>query len=238
MLAIAHRGASAYAPENTRAAFALALELRADLIETDIQLTRDNSLVLMHDDRVDRTSDGVGPVADYTLAELRQLDIGGWFGQAFAGERVLTLDEWVAEFGRAMPLCLEIKNPLATQPTLDWLAAHGIPRGLQVTSFSWLAATRAAAALDCPCGFLTPVYDLDIIERCAARGLAQVCPLVSTLTPGLVEAAHQRGLMVRAWGIKTREDVDLAYATGADGATSNWPDWITDHPGYRKEPRA
>jgi glycerophosphoryl diester phosphodiesterase len=78
-------------------------------------------------------------------------------------------------------------------------------------------------------GFLTPEFDTDIIRRCARRGFAQVCPHVDTLTNDLVGDAHDAGLVVRAYGISRREQVDRLFATGADGATVNWPDWIMEH---------
>ena len=83
---IAHRGASGYAPENTMAAFDKALEMKADYIEIDVQLSKDGEVVLMHDAMIDRTTDGSGTVDDYTLEELKQLDAGSWFGPQFAGE--------------------------------------------------------------------------------------------------------------------------------------------------------
>src|SRR5262245_46332535 len=87
-LVIAHRGASSYAPENTLAAFDLALQMGVRHIELDVHLSRDGHLVVIHDDTVDRTTNGSGPVVHYTLAELQALDAGSWFGAAFAGERI------------------------------------------------------------------------------------------------------------------------------------------------------
>lgn len=87
MYTIAHRGASGYAPENTFAAFDLAAELKSDMIELDVQLTKDRHIVVIHDDRVDRTTNGTGYVKDYTLKELQTLDAGSWFGPAFQGEK-------------------------------------------------------------------------------------------------------------------------------------------------------
>lgn len=235
MLTIAHRGASAYAAENTRAAFDLAIEMRADLIETDVQLTRDNELVLIHDDLVDRTTDGQGPVSDHTLEELRRLDAGSWFGSEFVGERVMTLQDFVGEYVPRIPACLEIKDAFATAPLIDYL--RGTPEvaaRVQVTSFFWHAALLATTLLDCPTGFLAKTFNRDIVDRCAARGIAQVCPPATALDAGLVAYAHERGLVVRAWGIREREDVDRLFATGADGATTNWPDWIIDHPRRRE----
>lgn len=93
VLVVAHRGALQYAPENTLAAFRKAIELGADLIEFDVRETKDGHLVVMHDDTVDRTTDGQGRVSQLTLAEIRRLDAGSWFGPQFKGERVPTLDE-------------------------------------------------------------------------------------------------------------------------------------------------
>lgn len=84
-LIIAHRGASGTAPENTFAAFQKAVDLRADMIELDVHLTRDKQLIVMHDSTVDRTTDGKGKIADLTLGEIKMLDAGSWFGAEFAG---------------------------------------------------------------------------------------------------------------------------------------------------------
>jgi len=92
-LNIAHQGASAYAPGNTLAAFRLALEMGADGFELDIMLSADGHLVVIHDDTVDRTTDGSGPVRQKTLAELKALDAGARFDACFAGERIPTLQE-------------------------------------------------------------------------------------------------------------------------------------------------
>ena len=91
MLILAHRGASGYAPENTLAAFDLARRMGANGIETDVQLSRDGVMVLVHDERVDRTTDGSGRVADLTWEQLARLDAGSWFAPAFAGQRIMQL---------------------------------------------------------------------------------------------------------------------------------------------------
>lgn len=230
MRVIAHRGASGYAPENTRAAFERAIAMGAVAIETDVRLTADGHLVLMHDATVTRTTDGRGPVADYTLAELRSLDAGGWFDPEFAGERVPTLAELIEEIVPRIPVVVEVKDQAATGPTIEAIRVAGIEAQVEVTSFLWPAVAEAKRlAPELVVGFLTPEFDDDIIRRCARRGFAQVCPHVDTLTEALVAEAHDAGLVVRAYGIARREQVDRLFATGADGATVNWPDWITEH---------
>src|SRR5271163_371095 len=111
---IAHRGASGYAPENTLAAFERAVELGAGFIETDIHLTRDARFVAIHDDTVERTTNGSGAVHDFTLAELRALDAGRWFDRDFAEQTIPTLEE-VLSFGRKHDVVfyLEIKYEAA-----------------------------------------------------------------------------------------------------------------------------
>lgn len=231
MLTIAHRGASAYAPENTRAAFDLAIQMGSSMIETDVQLTRDGELVLIHDDLIDRTSDGAGPVADHTLGQLRQLDFGSWFGPECGPQQVVTLAEFWTEYLSRIPVCLEIKDPLATDTLLRFLHANGYPEDqVQVTSFSWPAVVQARAVLAAPIGFLSRRFNEDLIDRCARCGFDQICPPVHLIDAQLVNLAHDRGLAVRAWGVKQRSDIDRLFDTGADGATTNWPDWMLQHP--------
>lgn len=227
MLNIAHRGASGYAPENTRAAFELAIAMGADMIETDVQLTSDGELVLIHDTTVTRTSNGRGPVGDYRLDELQALDIGRWYGSEFAGERILTLNELILEFLPRIPFVLEIKDPRAAPALVDAIAAAGISEHVHVTSFFWPALLDARAIdASLTLGFLSRAFDEDIIRRCVARGFAQICPHVEGLTTDLVAEAHEVGLIVRALGINERVEIDRLFATGADGATVTWPDWI------------
>lgn len=229
MLIIAHRGASGDAPENTRAAFDLAIGMGADVIETDIQITRDGQLVLFHDALVDRTSDGSGPLADYTLAELRALDLGAWFGPEFAGQRIVTLEEFAREYLPRIPACLEIKDPLSVEPLMDAIATWTDTASLHITSFSWSAFLRATARdRDLTYGFLSTTFDRRIVRRCAARGMSQICPPIRLLERALVDNAHDAELVVRAWGVRDRSDVDRLFASGADGATTNWPEWITE----------
>ncbi len=227
LLNIAHRGASGYAPENTRVAFGLAIEMGADMIETDVQSTRDGELVLFHDTNVDRVSDGAGPVANFTLAELRRLDIGGWYDPQFADERVMTLVEFIVEFVPQVPVVLEIKDAKSAVPLVDAIANAAIGERVQVTSFIWSALLEAQARNSAlSYGFLSPIFDRDIIERCVTCGFAQICPHVDMLTPELIELAHTKGLFVRAYGVSRREQLGGLRASGADGATVNWPDWL------------
>lgn len=127
LLIFAHRGASGYAPENTMASFKLANELGADYIEIDLQMTKDGHLVALHDDSVDRTTNGKGKVFLYTLDELKQLDAGSWFNEEFPrfakpeyeGLTIPTLREIFEEFGHQVNYYIEMKNPELYNHTME-----------------------------------------------------------------------------------------------------------------------
>ena len=109
VMVIAHRGASSYAPENTLAAFDLALHMGCRHLELDVDFTRDGHIVVIHDETVDRTTNGTGPVGSHTLAELRALDAGSWFGPQFAGERIPMFAEVLERYHGRAHLHTEIK---------------------------------------------------------------------------------------------------------------------------------
>jgi len=227
MLNIAHRGASGYAPENTRAAFDKAIAMHADWIETDVQMTTDDALVIYHDAFVDRNSDGRGPVVDHTLAELRALDLGGWYGADYAGQRLLTVDEMITEYVGRIPVVFEIKDPRATEPLIRTLAAQSVLDRVQVTSFHWYPLVQARAFdATVPLGYLTQRDDDDLLDRLVRRGINQLCLHIGQLTAQRVAEAHARGLIIRAWGIDHPWQIARLFETDADGATVNWPDWI------------
>ena len=144
VLVIGHRGAPAYAPENTMASFEKALELGADLLELDVQLSRDGELVVMHDADVSRTTDGQGRIADLSLEEIRQLDAGRWFDACFRGQRVPILGEVLTWAKGRTQLVIEIKRRLRPVPGIEEklveaLREHEMLDDVMVTSFNHLS---------------------------------------------------------------------------------------------------
>ncbi|SET88113.1 glycerophosphoryl diester phosphodiesterase [Salinibacillus kushneri] len=121
----AHRGASQYAPENTMPAFQLAYEMNADGIETDVQLTKDEIPVLIHDENVRRTTNGTGFVQDYTLNELKQLDAGSWFSSSYTNTSIVTLEkflQWISS--KTLELNIEFKNNVIDYKNLENIVYH------------------------------------------------------------------------------------------------------------------
>lgn len=147
ILNFGHRGASHDAPQNTLAAFELAVQYGADGVELDVYLTRDGHLVVIHDELVDKTTDGTGPVTAMTLAEVRELDAGSYFDPAFAGQRVPTLDEVFAAVGQQLLINVELKGMSWRQDGLEAavaaeIARHDMAERVLISSFNPLRLRR------------------------------------------------------------------------------------------------
>lgn len=127
-LIIAHRGASAFAPENTMAAFRLAKELGAEGIELDVMLSADQKLVVHHDNSVNRTTDGKGKVAEMTWDELKDLDAGSKFGEEFSGEPLPLLEQVFEELGRKLLINVELKNYASPRDRLTEMVVDLVKR--------------------------------------------------------------------------------------------------------------
>lgn len=167
-LIFGHRGASAYAPMNTLPAFDLAARQGADGIELDVWLSADGHLMVIHDAEVDHTTDGSGHVGAMTLAQLKELDAGGGFNEAFAGTRIPTLDETFEEFGQKLFINVEIKSVMIytdgiEQAVADIIARFNLQRRVLVSSFNPIALRRFKELLpEVAIGYLhdphTPYY--------------------------------------------------------------------------------
>lgn len=147
---IGHRGASAYYPENTMAAFRAAYEMDAEMIELDILLSKDGIPVVIHDETLDRTTNGAGLVADYSLAELKKLDAGFWFGDEHAGEQIPTLEEVLAFAKGKIALNIEIKTEAVTdersggieEKALDLVKKYAMEDYVLFSSFDYRAISH------------------------------------------------------------------------------------------------
>lgn len=252
MLVIAHRGASGYAPEHTFAAWDRALELGADYLEQDLQMSRDGALVVMHDETLDRTArrDGrpcTGRVIDHTLAELRACEVGSWFNDSrpsqarseYAGEPIPTLAEVLARYRERAAFYIETKQPEAApgmeEALLALLAEHDLrePAAREwrvlIQSFS-VASLRKVHALD-------PALPLiQLVERgTAARALEAeldriaeyavgIGPQFGDVDDALVAAAHARCLVVHPYTVNESADLARMQAAGVDGMFTDYSD--------------
>jgi glycerophosphoryl diester phosphodiesterase len=229
-LNLAHRGASAYAPENTLPAFYKGIECGANGIETDIQMSRDGELFLFHDKKLDRTTSGSGSPAELSWTELAELDAGSWFSPAYAGERLVTLEMFLYLFGRKeLQLALELKADGIEQPVLQMVEAFGVREKTTITAFSFDSLVKVRE-LDSTVriGYLINKIDEPIISDLKSLGASQICPKASELTKQEVDLAHAHGLTVRAWGTQTVELMKHVLECGVDGTTINFPDRLNE----------
>jgi glycerophosphoryl diester phosphodiesterase len=240
---IAHRGASGYAPENTMAAFERAVAMGATEVETDVSFTRDGHLLLLHDDTLDRTTNGSGRPEDFTLAELKRLDAGSWrderlsWDRDYAGEPLITLDELLDRFGGTLTYHVELKKPQAglVSAVIAAIERRGLERHCFVFAIEQeaelLEATRLAPSIRIAWAPET-MLDNDpaaAVERCAANGFTMIVLNLSNQTRELVVRAHELGLEARSSGISSREKMVAAAELGCNGMTINWPDWLIDY---------
>jgi glycerophosphoryl diester phosphodiesterase len=230
-LVIAHRGASTYAPENTFAAFDLALDMGARHLELDVQISMDDHLVVIHDDLVNRTSNGFGRVWKHTLAEMQALDAGAWFDRKFAGERIPTLRAVLERYRGRAHLHVEIKGKSEglAERTADMIRALGWTDDVTMTSFQKdkLEALRAHAP-ELPAGWLLRQIDDDILREATRLGVTQLCPKADRVTPGLVARLRGAGFNVRAWGVGSEALMRQMVDAGVDGMTVNFPDKLLE----------
>jgi len=229
VLVIAHRGASGNAPENTLAAFRKAVALGATFIETDLQLSRDAHFVAIHDETVNRTTNGQGPVHGMTLTELRRLDAGSWFGSEFAGERIPTLEE-ILEFSKKNDVVfyLEIK------PGGSWGGEHALIGSLResgeiprVVVISFDAAIVLNLRKIEPTLMTGLLYDGQIenpLDKAVAIGARQLLVRGDLVTPALLAEARKKDLQVVCWTVNHPAHMRMLAAAGVDGIMSDYPD--------------
>jgi glycerophosphoryl diester phosphodiesterase len=230
-LRIGHRGAAGTRPEHTRAAFERAMEVGVDMIELDVQLTRDGRLVVLHDRELGRTVRGSGLVRDHRFEELQGLDAGSWLGPAYASEPVLSLDDVLDLTAGRAELNVEIKSPEPdwedTAVVLtDLLKARGRLNSTIVSCFETGALHRVRhRGASTGLGVLWQTTDLNAVWRAAADLRARsVHPHWSLVDAGLVAAAHARGLMLITWTVNEPDLMHHLIQLGVDGIISDFPE--------------
>jgi glycerophosphoryl diester phosphodiesterase len=249
---IAHRGASAYAPENTMAAFRLAAEMDIDEIETDVGYTRDRHLLLFHDNTLDRTTTASGPPEALTLDELKQLDAGSWgtkplpegshepdvsWNRDYSGEALITLQELLDEFGDRFIYHIEIKRP-APGLVPDVLAAideRSLLDHVYIYTINDLNSLVEARQIEPRVKTAwSPVNLLKddgpgTVRLAAEHGITMFVFNSGNLDPELVALANKLGMTTRSSGIRTRQQMTEAVDAGCNGMTINWPDWLVEY---------
>ncbi|MFI8461663.1 glycerophosphodiester phosphodiesterase [Kitasatospora sp. NPDC085464] len=226
----AHRGASSAAPENTLVSDEVARRAGAEWIEDDVQPSRDGVPYVLHDDTVDRTTDGTGRIRDLTAAQLDALDAGSWFAPSYAGTRLPTLAAQLEDLRtRGGRLLLEIKGPHTREEVariVREVRDHGMTDRVLVQSFEVdaLRLTRELAP-ELPLALLRSTLDADPVATARDLRLAAYNPSDDALSarPGVVRELHAAGVAVNVWTVDRPDRWKALTAAGVDGIITNRP---------------
>ncbi|WP_042478471.1 glycerophosphodiester phosphodiesterase [Bacillus ndiopicus] len=228
----AHRGASGQYPENTMIAFEEALRTDVAGIELDVQMTKDGQLVIIHDERIDRTTNGQGFVKDFTLAELEALDAGGWFSSSFAGERLPTLDAvlaWMKEEGNNLRLNIELKNDQIQyarleEKALSLIKAYDLQERIIISSFNPFSLQRVRMQNpDIEIGYLVlgvPDNALWIAREIGANAIH--CQATYALSE-FGEKAKKAGFPLRIYTVNDEEEYQQLVEVGVEVIMTDFP---------------
>lgn len=225
VMVIGHRGASGYAPENTMTSFKMAKEMGADMIEYDVYMSADGVPVIMHDDKVDRTTDGTGSIEEMTLEQIKKLDAGSKTDKKYAGEKVPTLEEvvsWAAE--NKILMNIEIKGAGCEEKIVELLKKYKMTDKTIVSSFNheFIKKIRKLEPKIEIAALIGDVENIDaIVKNCHPDDLN---PRFMKLTKGQVADAHAAGLRVNVYTVNDAVFMRQMIGFGVDGIFTNNPD--------------
>lgn len=226
---IAHRGASGEAPENTRAAFQLAVDAKAEMLELDLQLTQDEEVVVFHDSSLLRLTGNDLLIHECRLSDLKEIDIGVWFDERFSGERILTLEEVLTQFGDKIAFNFELKPGFYES---DLLASHTLSILKTFPNVSYLISSYQWPVLDeirkkeprCRLGVLfAGIYWREALEFGQEIRGTSVHPECAHVTRKRIEKAHKAGLKVFPYVANTLSEMKTMIPSGVDGIMTDFP---------------
>lgn len=234
---VAHRGATGYAPENTIAAFDLAVDMKADYIEIDVQRSKDGELVLIHDTTVDRTTNGTGKVGDLTFEQLRSLDAGSWKGEQYVGEPIPTFNEILDRYHGKVGILIELKAP-ELYPGIERQVAEALKeRNLDkpqnekviIQSFNFESMKLTNELLpQVPIGVLTSNRAHTTPE--ALQEFSTYAdwfnPSYGIVTEELVNHVHALGMKIGSWTVRSQEAADFLLDMQVDAIITDYPDYV------------
>jgi glycerophosphoryl diester phosphodiesterase len=226
---LAHRGASAYAPENTFAAFYKAVELRADGIELDLRSTKDGNIVIFHDLDISRTTDGRGKVRNYTLEELQEFDAGSWFSDTYKGERIAEFESFLFHFARRdLHFAIELKDDGLQERLSFLISKYKIQDRTTISSFNIRNLIKAMEVLDgVSYAWMVRRYNMNIVRKAKEAGVDQVCPPASIVNGNVIKSLRDNGFEhVRVWKVKDTSLMKKMIELGVNSMTVDWPDFL------------
>lgn len=233
MLCIAHRGYSGIAPENTLAAFRAALEINAEAIELDVHLSKDEKLVVIHDETLDRTTNGKGLVREKTLEELKELDAGSWFHKKYQGEKIPTLEEVFALIKHTdIKLAIELKAAGTAEKVVELVERKGKIKDVLLLSFSPLYLLSAKNLSPNIARILLAYSRKTTIDNDEIRLLIEKAKSVSAIGLGInhevvdrkfVSLIHQTGLLLSVYTVNDLSRFKELIKLGVDMIATDFP---------------
>ena len=223
----AHRGASAYTPENTIISFDNGLELGANGIELDLQKTKDGKIVIFHDSIIDNKSNGKGKIEDYTYNELLELDFGSWFSEEYKDEKIVLFEEFAKKYlhRKDITFAIELKVVGIEKEVLEIIQKYSNLENIYITSFKYKALTNMRLINDkIKVSWLVEEIDEDKVKKLLEISASQICPNACNVTEKDIQYAISKGLGVRLWGVKNEEIMEKVYKLNIEGMTVNFPD--------------
>ncbi|MDH5440402.1 MAG: glycerophosphodiester phosphodiesterase family protein [Candidatus Bathyarchaeota archaeon] len=217
MLKIGHRGAKAYEPENTLRSFTKAIELGVDAVELDARRTREGEVVVIHDAKVDKTTNGKGSVSDLTLNEIKQLVTD-------KGERIPTLDEALDFLDKKVKILIELKETGLEEKVLGLIHEKGLEKNVIIVSFQEEALRKVRELDDEVDTGLIYVRHRNPIKAALDLGAKYLLSLYRFTHTANVNKAHENGLKMIVWTINKQEEVLEYVKKGVDGIASDRPD--------------
>ncbi|MGZ9816324.1 glycerophosphodiester phosphodiesterase [Peribacillus simplex] len=236
-LKIGHRGASGYCPENTMASYNKAIELGADFLEVDINLSKDDVLVVLHDPTLDRTTNGKGNIRDYTAAELKELDAGSWYHSCYKNEKIPLLSEVLENFGSEVGILIELKHP-SSYPGIEQKLAEELGKfqeystsksRIMVHSFDMESMKRFHQLMpDIPVGVLIKRRINDQKLKEIAEFASFLNPKQTILSTKLQMQIQKHGMKVYTWTVNNKKQIRMFKKMQLDGIISDFPDYFSD----------
>ena len=225
VLKIAHKGASRYAPANTIEAFMKALELKVDVVEFDVRHTKDGKLIVMHDDTVNKTTEGIGPIHRLSLKQIRKLHKPN-------GEPVPTLQEFLGVLKNKCICKIDIKDKGTVDKVIKLIKKNNMVRSVIITCKA-LPILKKIKKLSPNIkieaggfGYLKLIPIKRIIEKAKSAKADIISPHYTITTKKLVDEAHKNGLKVHVWTVNKKSMIEKMKKIGVDGITTDFPEKI------------
>ncbi|MBQ6874565.1 MAG: glycerophosphodiester phosphodiesterase [Clostridia bacterium] len=233
---IAHRGFSGKYPENTMLAFSKAVEIGADGIELDVHFTKDGEIVIIHDETIDRTTDGTGFVRDYTYEELSRFNAYGRFEGQFEFQRIPTLREYfeLVKDVEGFITNIELKTGIfeyegIEKAVIDLVKEFGLEDRTILSSFNHFTVMRCKEyEPSIKTGFLVESWIIGMGEYTKSHGIDCVHPIFVNLKPELYAEMKNAGREVNTWTVNEYDDIRRLADMGVDALIGNYPDRMTE----------